>query len=88
MAKIDGLKVVNGVMVGDRFIMDGLGGNVIEGVYDAEGLRSLGRWIKGSDPVTLTIGEERMLYIPVELNGRIAKELSMIAYELEQFKGY
>jgi len=88
MAKIDGLKVVNGVMVGDRFIMDGLGGNVIEGVYDAEGLRSLGRWIKGSDPVTLTIGEESMLYIPVELNGRIAKELSMIAYELEQFKGY
>lgn len=88
MAKIDDLKIVDGVMVGDRFIMDGLGGNVVEGVYDAEGLRSLGRWIKGSDPVTITIGEESMLYIPVEMNRQLARELFMIADELEKFKGY
>lgn len=84
MATIDELKVIDGYFAGNRFIMRGLGGNALEGFYKAEGLYSLARIIHDKEPFSLTIDKDRTLFIPVELNKQIKKELFLIAEELER----
>jgi len=84
MDVIDQLEVIDGYFDGDRFIMRGLGGNAVEGVYRAEGLSSLVRLIHDNESFSLTIDKDRTLFVPVELNKKIKKELNLIADELER----
>lgn len=83
MAAIDQLEVIDGYFDGDRFIMRGLGGNAVQGIYRAEGLSSLARIIHDNEPFSFTIDKDRTLFVPVELNKQIKKELNLIADELE-----
>lgn len=84
MAVIDELKVIDGYFDEDRFIMRGLGGNALEGFYKAEGLYSLARLIHDKEPFSFIIDKDRTLFVPVELNKQIKKELFLIAEELER----
>lgn len=83
MAVIDQLEVIDGYFDGDRFIMRGLGGNAVQGIYRAEGLSSLARIIHDNEPFSFIIDKDRTLFVPVELNKQIKKELDLIADELE-----
>lgn len=84
MATLDELKLVEGYFDGDRFIMRGIGGNLLQGVYKAEGLTSIARLIHDNEPFSFTVGKESTLFVPVELNKQIKKELLLIARELER----
>lgn len=84
MAVIDELKLVEGYFDDDRFIMRGIGGNVLQGVYKADGLTSMARLIHDNEPFSFTISKESTLFVPVELNKQIKKELLLIAGELER----
>lgn len=84
MATIDELKVIDGYFDGDRFIMRRIGGNAVEGYYKAEGLTSMARIIHDNEPFSFTIDKNRTLFVPVELNKQIKKELFLIAEELEK----
>lgn len=83
MATIDELTLIDGYFDGDRFIMRGIGGNAVEGFYKAEGLYSLARIIHDNEPFSFIIDKDRTLFVPVELNKQLKKELFLIAEELE-----
>ena len=82
MSIIGELKLIDGFFDDDSFFMRGINGYAIHHVYKAEGIRSLGRRI-GKKSVTLRLDEKNTLHIPKELNEQLAKELFMIADELE-----
>jgi len=84
MAVIDELKVIDGYIQDDKFIMRGIGKHTVYGKYKAEGLRSLARIIHDSEPFNFTIDKDNKIFVPVELNKQIKKELNMIANELEE----
>lgn len=84
MSVIDHLEIIDGYFDGDRFIMRSIAGYSVDGAYKAKGLRSMARLIDGNDPINLIIDEERTIFVPVEKNVQLKKELLMIADKLEQ----
>lgn len=82
MTAIDDLKIIDGFFDGDRFIMRGISGHVVNGVYRAYGLRSMARLVLEGEPLSLVIDKECTIHVPVELNGQLKQELFMIADEL------
>lgn len=60
-----------------------IGGQEVNGIYRADGLRSLARLMDDDTPTTLKIDKDNQIYIPKELNREISKELFKIADELE-----
>lgn len=83
MAVIDQLEIIDGYFEDNKFIMRGIAGHAMIGTYKAEGMRSLARLIQDSEPFSFTIDKERTIFVPVELNLQLKKELNMIADELE-----
>jgi hypothetical protein len=83
MAAIDELKLIDGYFDGDRFIMRGIGGNVLEGVYKAEGLTAMASLIHDTEEFNFA-NKDSVLFVPVESNKQIKKELLLIARELER----
>lgn len=83
MSAIDNLEIIDGYFDGERFIMRGIAGYAVHGAYRADGLRSMARLMQGNDPVNITIDKDRVIKVPVELNGKLVTELNMIADELE-----
>ena len=81
---MDELMLVEGYFEGDRFIMKGIGGNALQGVYKADGLTAMASLIHDNEPFSFTIGSDRVLFVPVESNKQIKKELLLIARELER----
>lgn len=67
---------------GDRFILRGIVGHAIYGVYKADNMRSLARLIHDDESFSFTIDHDKNIIIPVELNKRIKHELNMILDEL------
>lgn len=84
---IDKLKIIDGYIdyVEDeaRFIMRGINGYAVTGVYKADGLRDLARVIHDNEPFSFIIDKKRTIFVPVESNVQIKKELFLIADELE-----
>ena len=64
--------------------MRGIAGHAMIGTYRAEGLYSLARLIHDDEAFSFTIDKERTIFVPVELNVKLKKELNMIADELEK----
>jgi hypothetical protein len=79
---IDELEVLDGYFDSDRFILRGIVGYAMYGVYKADNMRSLARLIHDNEPFSFTINKEKMIRIPTELNKRIKYELTMVADEL------
>jgi hypothetical protein len=79
---LDELKVIDGYFEGDRFIMRGISGHAIYGVYKAAGLSSLARLIHDNEPFSFTIDKDKVIHVPVELNKQLKKEMFLIAEEL------
>lgn len=77
------MKLIDGYIEGDRFIMKAIGGQEVNGIYRADGLRSFARLMDDNTPTTLTIDKDNQIYIPKELNREISKQLFKIADELE-----
>lgn len=82
MAVIDELQVIDGYFDDDRFIMRGIARHAMIGAYKAEGLRSMARLIDNT-PMSFKIDKDKTVFVPVEANARIKKELNKIADELE-----
>lgn len=82
MSVIDRLEVIDGFFDGERFIMRGIAGFAMYGVYKADGLRSMARLIDDT-PMSFTVDSERKIVVPVELNMKLKDELNEIADELE-----
>lgn len=84
MSVIDQLEIIDGYLDKERFIMRGMAGYAVNGVYKAEGLRSMARLIDIGEPLSFTIDSERTIFVPVEKNEQLQQELFMIADELER----
>lgn len=78
------LKIVNGIIKDEQFLLKEIAGFEVTGNYNCDGLRSLARLAEGADAVTLTIAKGKMIRIPVEANKQLSLELHLIADELEQ----
>ena len=83
MDLFDELKIIDGVLGDDKFIMRGIAGYAVYGSYKAEGLRSMARLIHDNEPFSLTIDKDKFIRVPVEANKQIKYELNLIADELE-----
>lgn len=84
MAVIDQLEIIDGYFEDNRFIMRGIAGVAVEGKYKADGLYSLVRLIHDDEPFSFTIDKERTVFVPVEFNVKLKRELNMIANELKK----
>lgn len=78
------LEVIEGHFEGERFIMKGIGGYDISGTYKANGLLSMARLIDDDEPFSFYMGNDKSVFVPVELNKQIRKELFLIAEALEK----
>lgn len=83
MSVTDNLEIIDGYFVDGRFIMRGIAGHAVVGTYKANGLRSMARLIQEGEQLNFTIDKERTIFVPVEKNGQLKRELFMIADELE-----
>lgn len=66
-----------------RFLLRGVLGHAVYGVYKAEGLRSMARLIN-NDPFIMTIDDEQQIRIPADKAIIMQNELNRIADELEE----
>jgi hypothetical protein len=62
MSFIDNLDIIDGYIDGDRFFMKSIAGFAVNGVYKADGLRSLARLIHDDEPLNL-FDEERTIFV-------------------------
>jgi hypothetical protein len=83
MSVIDNLEIIDGYFDGEQFIMRGIAGYAVFGTYKAKGLRSLANLI-GDDPLNFKVDKERSIFVPVEKNAQLKKELLLIADQLEK----
>lgn len=79
---MDELKVINGYIQGERFIMQGIMGHAVVAKYHAEGLKSLTRLIHDNEPFSLKIDKDKAIGVLVELNLQLIKGLLLIVNEL------
>ncbi|MEK4886438.1 hypothetical protein NST81_17535 [Bacillus sp. FSL W8-0223] len=86
MSFIDNLEIIDGYIDEDRFFIKSIAGFVVNGFYKADGLRSLARLIHDDEPLNL-FDEERTIFVPVEKNVQLKKELLMIADKLDTYQG-
>lgn len=80
---VDQLNLIDGYFEGKRFIMRGILGYAVSGVFNAEGLLSLVRLIHDDELVNFIMDDGISIPVPVELNVNLKKELIMIAEALD-----
>lgn len=76
------LEIIDGYFDGDRFVIKSIAGFAVNGVYKANGLRSLARLIHDNEPLNL-FDRERTIFVPVEQNAQLKRELLAIANKLD-----
>lgn len=82
MSVIDKLEIISGYFDKEWFIMTRIAGYTVNGVYRADGLLSMARLIDDT-PMNFTIDEGRSIFVPVEMNRQLQRELFMIVDEME-----
>lgn len=78
------LEVIEGFIQGGRFIMTSIAGMRIEGSYKSQGLRLLATLIDEDEAFSFTIGNDKYLKVPVQINGALKRDLFKIANALEE----
>jgi hypothetical protein len=76
------LEIIDGYFDGDRFVIKSIAGFAVNDVYKANGLRSLARLIHDNEPLNL-FDRERTIFVPVEQNAQLKRELLAIANKLD-----
>jgi hypothetical protein len=81
---IDYLRLIDGFIENDRFILRGILGNAAFGSYRADGLLSISRLIQEGEPIKLVFDKDLCISIPVELNLLLKKEFETIYNYIQQ----